>query len=446
MSALLTPQREATPTSTPPAAARPSAVPARHETTLLRVALAAVSVAVIDDAFLHPEQGTGAGDHLAGGLVPLAVAALLGWIYPRLRAGARATAAIAFGVLAMAAGVADGLRHVAVDQLAGDDLAVMLGGIAGVVLLALGAVLLWRSRRLDERRFRRYARRTVVAVLAGAAILFVLVPATIAIVATHRAREPVAPVDLGRAYERVGFTTADGLHLVGWYVPSRNRAAVVLSPGRRGPVPHARMLVRHGYGVLLFDRRGEGQSDGDFNAYGWGGDADLKAAVGFLTRRDDVDADRIGGLGLSVGGEMLLETAAEDGRLRAIVAEGASVRSLAEHWDDPALSPAQKPFTPLAAQTLAVAVLANEGPPPSLVDLVADIAPRSLLLIRGLDGQPAEILNRAFHDAAGEPKQLWEVPGARHTAALAASPQEYERRVVGFFDRALLPSPREAKP
>jgi dienelactone hydrolase len=446
MSALLTLQPDATATDAPPAVARPPAGPSGHETTLFRVSLAAISIAVIDDAFLHPEQGTGASDHLAGGLVPLAVAALLTWIYPRLRAGARATASIACGVLAMAAGVADGVRHVAVDQLAGDDLAVMLGGVAGVVLVALGAVLLWRSRRLDEQPLRRYARRTVVAILAGAATLFVLVPATIAIVATHRAREPVAPASLGRAYERVAFTTADGLRLAGWYVPSRNRAAVVLSPGRRGPVPHARMLVRHGYGVLLFDRRGEGQSDGDFNAYGWGGDADLKAAIGFLTRRDDVDPDRIGGLGLSVGGEMLLETAAEDDRLRAVVAEGASVRSLAEHWDDPALSQVQKPFTPLAAQTLAVAVFANEGPPPSLLDLVDDIAPRSLLLIRGLEGQPAEILNRAFHGAAGEPKELWEVPGARHTAALAASPQEYERRVVGFFDRALFPSPRAPKP
>ena len=438
MSALLIPQREATATGAPPAAARPSAVPARHETTLFRIALAAISIAVIDDAFVHPEQGTGASDHLAGGLVPLVVAALLAWSYPRLRAGARATAAIACGVLAMAAGGADGVRHVAVDRLAADDLAVIIGGVAGFVLVALGSVVLWRSRRLDERPFRRYARRTGVAVLAGAATLFVLVPATIAIVATHRAREPVAPADLGRAYERVAFTTADGLRLAGWYVPSRNRAAVVLSPGRRGPVPHARMLIRHGYGVLLFDRRGEGQSDGDFNAYGWGGDADLEAAIGFLSRRDDVDPERIGGLGLSVGGEMLLETAAEDERLRAVVAEGASVRSLAEHWDDPALSPAQKPFTPLAAQTLAVAVLGNEGPPPSLLDLVDDITPRSLLLIRGLGGQPAEILNRAFYDRAGEPKELWEVPGAAHTAALAASPHEYERRVVGFFDHALL--------
>ena len=59
------------------------------------------------------------------------------------------------------------------------------------------------------------------------------------------------------------------------------------------------MLVRHGYGVLLLDRRGEGESEGDINLYGWNGEADVTAAVGFLRRRPDVEPGRIGGSGLS---------------------------------------------------------------------------------------------------------------------------------------------------
>ena len=49
------------------------------------------------------------------------------------------------------------------------------------------------------------------------------------------------------------------------------------------------MLARHGYGVLLFDRRGEGRSDGEPNIFGWGGGEDIKAAVRYLKTRDDVD-------------------------------------------------------------------------------------------------------------------------------------------------------------
>ena len=76
------------------------------------------------------------------------------------------------------------------------------------------------------------------------------------------------------------------------------------------------MLARHGYGVLLFDRRGQGESGGDPHAFGWEGEKDVKAAVAFLQRRPDVDPERIGGLGLSVSGEMMLHAAARPTRSR----------------------------------------------------------------------------------------------------------------------------------
>jgi hypothetical protein len=417
---------------------RRSGAAGRRETVLVRSAFAIVAVAIADDAYVHPEPGTGAGDHVVSGLVPIVSAAALAFLYPRLRAGLRAIVALVCGVLAVTAGVADGFRHGASRGVAGDDATVMLAGIAGLALVAVGTVLLWRTRRLDERPVRRYARRALLGVGAVVAGFFVVFPTAFAIVATHRARTAVTPVDLGRGYQRVSFATSDGLRLAGWYVPSRNRAAVIVVPGRDGPVAHARVLAAHGYGVLLFDRRGEGESDGDFNAFGWGGDADMKAAVGFLSERPDVDARRIGGLGLSVGGEMLLETAAEDPRLRAVVSEGAGARSVAEHWDDPGVPGIQKPFSNLIVQTLALAVLADQAPPPSLAGLTPRIAPRPVLLIRGLAGQPQERLNRVYFEAAGEPKALWEVHGAGHTAAISADPEEYERRVVGLFARALL--------
>ena len=88
--------------------------------------------------------------------------------------------------------------------------------------------------------------------------------------------------ELGVAYENVKFETSDGLELEGWYVPSKNGAAVIAFPGRNGPQKQTRMLARHGYGVLLFDRRGEGKSEGDPHAFGWGGEKDIKAAIAYL--------------------------------------------------------------------------------------------------------------------------------------------------------------------
>ena len=42
-----------------------------------------------------------------------------------------------------------------------------------------------------------------------------------------------------------------------------------------------------------------------------------------------------------------------------------------------------------------------------------------------------------YHAAASEPKELWEIPESGHTGGIDARPDEYERRVVGFFDRSL---------
>jgi hypothetical protein len=191
----------------------------------------------------------------------------------RLRGAARGALMLILGSLAIVAGVADGLRPALLARLSGDDLSAILAAVAGAVLVGAGAVTVWRSRRLDERRGRRYLRRALVGVVALVVAAELVYPLGMSFVATHIARAPVPAADLGRPYQRVAFTTADGLRLRGWYVPSRNGAAVIVFPGRRpNPVRHARMLARHGYGVLLFDRRGEGQSEGDGNLLGWGGD------------------------------------------------------------------------------------------------------------------------------------------------------------------------------
>jgi hypothetical protein len=311
-----------------------------------------------------------------------------------------------------------------------------LAAIAGVALVVLGASVLWRSRRREGRRL---LRRALIGVAAAAFAVFVVLGAGIAIVVNHKPRTDAEFADLGRPYEDVTLTTSDGLRLAGWYVPSHNGAAVIAFPGRRGPVPHARMLVRHGYGVLLLDRRGEGESDGDFNRRGWGGEPDLRAAVAYLRRRPDVVGGRIGGLGLSVGGELLLQTAASEPGLRAVVSEGAGIRSVAEQKHMPGAPPEPiRWIAPITFETAAGVVLSDHLPPRDLADLMPRIAPRPVLLIRGMRGNGDEALNRVYRDAGGRTVTLWEIERAGHTGGLSTAPAEYERRVVGFFDRALL--------
>jgi len=213
---------------------------------------------------------------------------------------------------------------------------------------------------------------------------------------------------------------------------------VIAFPGRNGPQRQARMLARHGYGVLLFDRRGEGRSEGEPNAWGWSGERDVKAAVTWLQHRSDVDPRRIGGIGLSVGGEMMLEAAAEDDRLAAVVSEGAGARAFADEMQHQ-VDPVEQVSGVVAygIRTLAVGVFANQTPPHNIKGLVGRIAPRPLLLIAAPNSGNGEDLNRGYLRAAGRPKALWEIRESKHVGGIVARPAEYERRVVGFFDRAL---------
>ena len=395
-------------------------------------AAALVAVHAVADAFLFPEQGTRWSDHLVPALATLAVLAAAVALFRVARAGVRAALALVLGVLAL-----EGAILAVVDArnvgVRGDDWTGFSLAPAGVVLCLLGIGLLGRSRKPGRLR---WLRRAALGVGALVGVYVVVAPLAVAIGATHRPRQAVSPVELARPYEEVKVRTSDGLALAGWYVRSRNGAAVISYPTRKGKVPQARMLVRHGYGVLLLDARGYDGSDGAPNMFGWGETKDVDAAVAWLCRQPDVRDGRVGGIGFSVGGEMLLEAAAGNSRLRAVVSEGAGIRSIREELLHGAASIPALPTQ--TVQTVALAVLSGTPPPPSLRDLVERIAPRSVFLIAAEHGAGGEDLNEDFYRAAGEPKQFWRVDGAGHTGGYRTAPAAYERRVVGFFDRALL--------
>jgi dienelactone hydrolase len=400
-------------------------------------ALAVVALHVVDDNFLQPQPGTSAGDHLVSGLLPLALLTGAAIAYARLRPGVRAMWVLLAGFFGVLAGT-EAVYYTRAVGASGDDYTGLLSIPAGLLLLGVGAHTLWTSRKLNAGLWWRYGRRLLIT--AGVLVLTaqVLFPTAIAYVVTHTARAEVPAPSLGAPHEEVAFTTSDGLRLEGWFVPSRNGATVIAFPGRSGPQKHTRMLVRHGYGVLLFDRRGEGASEGDPNTFGWHGERDLHAAAAYLRSRADVDPERIGGIGLSVGGEMLVRAAAGSDVFRAIVSEGASGQSLRDGIANGEVS--ADAILADGTVTLATALFTNDLPPPSLKSEVAKIAPNAVFFVYGESGQGGTETkpNRGFYAAAREPKRIWEVPDGQHIAGITTQPEEYERRVIGFFDDALL--------
>ena len=408
----------------------------RREVGLFVLGVAVIALHVIDDSFVQPEPGTSPADHLVSGLAPLTLLGLAASGYPRLRGGRRGAMALVFGVFGIVAGI-EAVHYTSKVGASGDDFTGLLSIPAGLLLLGLGAVTLWRTRRTDGNRAWRYPRRLVLGAAGVAIGLFVVAPLSGGYLFTHLGRPVVPEANLGGPYEHVSFTTSEGLELAGWYVPSKNGAAVIAFPGRNGPQAQTRMLARHGYGVLLFDRRGQGESEGDPHAFGWEGEKDIEAAIAFLQRRPDVDPERIGGLGLSVGGELMLHAAAKTEALKAVVSEGAGSRSVGEFREMPGATAVQHGVETMI--TAGLTLFSNSPPPPLMHNIVSRIAPRPVFIIWATHGVDTEVLNRGYFEAAGEPRTLWEIPDAEHVGGLAARPAEYERRVVGFFDDALLP-------
>jgi fermentation-respiration switch protein FrsA (DUF1100 family) len=396
-------------------------------------AIAVLALHAAVDSFIAPEPGTGPGDHLLRGGVTLAILIAAAFLYPSLPAGARAAIAAVLGALALEGAVL-AISDARAVGARGEDWTGFLLVPVGLVLIVLAAVLLWRSRKPGRLR---WLRRGALGFATVVFAYWLVVPVAMAILSTHRPRAAVEQVSLGRPYEQVTLRTSDGLQLVGWYVRSHNGAAVISYPTRQGKLPQARMLVRHGYGVLLLDARGYDGSQGDPNLFGWDDAKDIDAAVAWLQKQPDVQRGRIGGIGFSVGGEMMLQAAAANTGLRAVVSDGAGFRSVREE----VLYGPRGWFTSVpeqAVQSAALAVMSGTAPPPSLKQLVPRIAPRHVFFIYAGHGAGGEEFNPAYYAAAGSPKELWEIPEAGHTGGFNARPHQYEQRVVGFFDRALL--------
>ncbi len=192
-------------------------------------------------------------------------------------------------------------------------------------------------------------------------------------------------------------------------------------------------LAGAGFGVLAFDWPGDGASTGEIH---WGPAERhaLTAAIDWLGTRPDVDPERIGGLGFSMGGYVMAQVAAGDSRLRAVVLEALPpsfdeyLDHLHDKWGMLSRMPARWAVDHAGMDTTALA-------PRSVV---AGISPRPVLIIGGSDDpviSPAML--RELYDAAREPKQLWLVPRALHGGYSQTAAAEYSRRLLAFFEAGL---------
>ena len=161
--------------------------------------------------------------------------------------------------------------------------------------------------------------------------LVVMIDRNILSVITESAPTPSQvdiPADLSFDVEEVTFLSEDGLRIAGWYVPPENGALVILLHGysgnRTAMIWHAEQLTKAGYGVLMYDERASGESEGEYRSYGWEDPRDVGGALAFLNEKPEIDASKIGIGGCSIGGQIALQGAAYYPQIGAVWADGAS--------------------------------------------------------------------------------------------------------------------------
>ncbi|HYN31991.1 MAG TPA: alpha/beta fold hydrolase, partial [Ilumatobacteraceae bacterium] len=253
----------------------------------------------------------------------------------------------------------------------------------------------------------------------------------------------VTPADLGLDYENVTLTTSDGVDLAAWYIPASSSSAVVVMHGagstRSDVLAEASVLHRNGFGTLLLDARGHGDSNGTAMDFGWFGDPDISAGTAYLATRSDVDPEHIGVVGFSMGGEEAIGAAATDPLIAAVVAEGATARTADDKawlsdvygwrgWLQEQIEEVQFGITDL---------LAEASSPTTLRDAVTAATDTSFLLVTAGTVADEQHAAEFIQNAAPERVTVWTVDGATHTGGLDAEPAAWEERVIRFLDENL---------
>lgn len=235
-------------------------------------------------------------------------------------------------------------------------------------------------------------------------------------------------------YQAVNLYTDDGIRLSAWYTPPKNGAVILLAHGYGDNRPEwvYEMLAKKDYGVLAWDARAHGESDGQISTIGYLEVLDVKAALDFAMAQPSVT--HIGAWGGSMGGATLIRATAQFPQIEALFVDS-SFDSLDDEFNFLVPYPIINPLAKLIART-------ETGIDLNQVDPLADIgriSPRPVYIVHSMADivAPPDAGEKLF-DAAKEPRFLWIDKTSPHLAIYLENPRRYQRRLVDFFNQWLL--------
>lgn len=246
--------------------------------------------------------------------------------------------------------------------------------------------------------------------------------------------------------EEVSLTTSDGLNLEALFVPSRNGATIILLHGFKSGrfnnhslIPTS-ILAKNGYGVLYLMLRAHGHSDGEMISFGKYELNDLQAAYEFLLNQPEVNKEKIGIMGQSMGAALSILYAAQNADIQAVVAE------VPYDSFDNTLGTSVEYFTGLPAFPFANIIKffikrkldmdLDEYDP---IKYISQISPRPVFILSGgkdITVNPSGGKNLA--EAGGNSVKYWYEAEFDHGGFRYEGVDEYGNRIIEFFNKYLL--------
>jgi fermentation-respiration switch protein FrsA (DUF1100 family) len=323
-----------------------------------------------------------------------------------------------------------------------------------------------------RRRFKWLRRILIALVVIFLALLYVVFPLWASSLVTRATTRPMdrrlttTPRDLQADYKDVEFTSADGVRLSGWLLPSRDKhVTVIFSHGlfrsRRELLERAVDLWWLGYGALLYDARNHGDSGPARVTLGYDERLDAEAAVHYL--RDELhSSDKIVLYGISMGAMTALLAAAETPEVAAVISDS-SYLNFKDTSDHHIKLFMHVPAFPLANEVRALMEWRGkfDGSKLDALDAVRRLGARPAMFVAAANDKrmPPDIARTLYNAAPDQMRELLVIdgPGSEvHGHAYQANPQRYIKEIASFInDKVIYPNtlpnfdinavPREAK-
>lgn len=221
-------------------------------------------------------------------------------------------------------------------------------------------------------------------------------------------------------------TAEDGVKIHGWFAPAESaKATLVISHGNAGNLSHRyllmRSLLRHKFNVLMYDYRGYGRSEGTPDEEGIYKDG--RAFFDYASTLREVDPKKIILWGTSLGGAAATDVATKR------PAAGLILESTFTSGKD--VARIFYPFLPVGTF-----MRSNFN----TIEKIKTVHLPLLIMHGNLDEILPFGLGRQLFAAANDPKEFYEIIGARHNDTFFVGGEEYFERIDRFVS-ALQPPP-----